>query len=117
MDHELTKQIGAWLEQPASERDLQAGAFLVLRLSNNRIMYNNFMRNPQRSAKMIEYQLQKYYNFRIKDLTHQQVVDMQKQVEKDIADNANSQEFTEEPQSTESKAAEQTELPPFMQAE
>ena len=82
MDHELTKQIGAWLEQPASERDLQAGALLVLRLSNNRIMYNNFMRNPERSAKMIEYQLQKYYNFRIKDLTHQQVVDMQKQVEK-----------------------------------
>ena len=82
MDHELTKQIGAWLEQPASERDLQAGALFVLRLSNNRIMYNNFMRNPERSAKMIEYQLQKYYNFRIKDLTHQQVVDMQKQVEK-----------------------------------
>ena len=44
-------------------------------------------------------------------------VAMQKQVEKDIADNANSQEFTEEPQSTESKPAEQTELPPFMQAE
>ena len=82
MDHELTKQIGAWLEQPASERDLQAGALFVLRLSNNRIMYNNFMRNLKRSAKMIEYQLQKYYNFRIKDLTHQQVVDMQKQVEK-----------------------------------
>ena len=82
MDHELTKKIGAWLEQPASERDLQAGALFVLRLSNNRIMYNNFMRNPERSAKMIEYQLQKYYNFRIKDLTHQQVVDMQKQVEK-----------------------------------
>lgn len=82
MDHELTKQIGAWLEQPASERDLQAGALLVLRLSNNRVMYNNFMRNPERSAKMIEYQLQKYYNFRIKDLTHQQVVDMQNQVEK-----------------------------------
>ena len=82
MDHELTKQIGAWLEQPASERDVQAGALFVLRLSNNRIMYNNFMRNPERSAKMIEYQLQKYYNFRIKDLTHQQVVDMQKQVEK-----------------------------------
>ena len=82
MDHELTKQIGAWLEKPASERDLQAGALLVLRLSNNRIMYNNFMRNLKRSAKMIEYQLQKYYNFRIKDLTHQQVVDMQKQVEK-----------------------------------
>jgi hypothetical protein len=52
-----------------------------------------------------------------KEYPMQSIEDMQKQVEKDIAENANSQEFAEEPHSTERKAAEQTELPPFMTAE
>lgn len=81
MDHELTKQIGQWLNTPEDQRDLKAGALLVLRLSNNRIMYQNFERNLNRSAKMIAYQLQKYYNFRVRDLSKQEVADMQKQVD------------------------------------
>ena len=81
MDHELTKQIGQWLNTPEDQRDLKAGALLVLRLSNNRIMYQNFERNLARSAKMIAYQLQKYYNFRVRDLSKQEVADMQKQVD------------------------------------
>ena len=81
MDHELTKQIGQWLNTPEDQRDLKAGALLVLRLSNNRIMYQNFERNLARSAKMIAYQLQKYYNFRVRDLSKQEVAEMQKQVD------------------------------------
>jgi len=80
MDHNLTKQIGAWLDTPEEQRDLEEGALLVLRLSNNRIMYQNFERNLKRSAKMIAYQLQKYYNFRVKDLTHEEVAIMREQV-------------------------------------
>ena len=82
MDHELTKKMRAWLETPEEQRDLEEGALLVLQLSNNRIMYQGFMRNLKRSAKMIAYQLQKYYNFRVKDLTHQEVAEMTAQVKK-----------------------------------
>ena len=82
MDHELTKKIRAWLETPEEQRDLEEGALLVLRLSNNRIMYQGFQRNLKRSAKMIAYQLQKYYNFRVKDLTHQEVAEMAAEVQK-----------------------------------
>lgn len=82
MDHELTKKIRAWLETPEEQRDLEEGALLVLRLSNNRIMYQGFQRNLKRSAKMIAYQLQKYYNFRVKDLTHQEVAEMAAEVKK-----------------------------------
>jgi len=95
MDHKLTQQIGAWLDTPAEQRDLSEGALLVLRLSNNRIMYSNFLRNLTRSAKMIEYQLQKYYNFRVQDLTHQEVVQMQKEVA-EIADRDNLRPLTTE---------------------
>lgn len=82
MDHELTKKIRAWLETPEEQRDLEEGALLVLRLSNNRIMYQGFQRNLKRSAKMIAYQLQKYYNFRVQDLTHQEVAEMAAEVKK-----------------------------------
>ena len=82
MDHELTKKIRAWLDTPEEQRDLEEGALLVLRLSNNRIMYQGFQRNLKRSAKMIAYQLQKYYNFRVKDLTHQEVAEMAAEVKK-----------------------------------
>ena len=90
MDHELTKKMRAWLETPEEQRDLEEGALLVLQLSNNRIMYQGFMRNLKRSAKMIAYQLQKYYNFRVKDLTHQEVAEMTAEVKK-IAEKDNLQ--------------------------
>lgn len=90
MDHELTKKMRAWLETPEEQRDLEEGALLVLQLSNNRIMYQGFMRNLKRSAKMIAYQLQKYYNFRVKDLTHQEVAEMSEQV-KEIVEKDNLQ--------------------------
>lgn len=90
MDHELTKKMRAWLETPEEQRDLEEGALFVLQLSNNRIMYQGFMRNLKRSAKMITYQLQKYYNFRVKDLTHHEVAEMIEQV-KEIVEKDNLQ--------------------------
>jgi len=80
MDHNFTNKIKAWLDTPEHERDLAAGALMVLQLSNNQIMYRGFIRNLSRSAKMIAYQLQKYYNFRVQNLTHEQVTAMQTQV-------------------------------------
>ena len=103
MDHELTKKMRAWLETPEEQRDLEEGALLVLQLSNNRIMYQGFMRNLKRSAKMIAYQLQKYYNFRVKDLTHQEVVEMTAEVKK-IAEKDNLQAIPTSSEN-ESKAA------------
>ena len=103
MDHELTKKMRAWLETPEEQRDLEEGALLVLQLSNNRIMYQGFMRNLKRSAKMIAYQLQKYYNFRVKDLTHQEVAEMTAQVRK-IAEKDNLQAIPTSSEN-ESKAA------------
>lgn len=77
---ELILKVKAYLEQKPEERDLEAGALMVLQLTNNRIMYNNFMRRPKHYASRIEYELQKKYNFFVQELTHEQVADMQKQV-------------------------------------
>ena len=64
------------------ERDLQEGALMLLQLSGNRIMYNNIIRSPERYSDHLEYQLQKYYNFRVRELTHEQVEAMSAKVDK-----------------------------------
>lgn len=85
MDHKFTQQIREWLEQPHDERDYSVGALILLKLSGNQIMYRNLIANPSAKADFIEYQIQKYYNFRVQALTHEQVEDMAAQV-KTIAD-------------------------------
>lgn len=77
---DLILQVKAYLEQKPEERNLEAGALLVLQLTNNRIMYNNFMRRPKQYASRIEYELQKKYNFYVQQLTHDEVLDMQQKV-------------------------------------
>ena len=85
MDHKFTQQIREWLEQPHDERDYSVGALYLLKLSGNQIMYRNLIANPSAKADFIEYQIQKYYNFRVQALTHEQVEEMAAQV-KTIAD-------------------------------
>lgn len=80
MDHKFTEQIKQWLEKPEDERDYAVGALYLLKLSGNQIMYRNLIANPSGKAEFIEYQLQKYYNFRVQALTHAQVEEMAAQV-------------------------------------
>lgn len=85
MDIKFTEKVQAWLETPAEERDYDQGAIFLLQLSNNQIMYRNLSRNTKKNAQFIEYQIRKYMKFRLADLTHAQVVEMQKTVDKIVA--------------------------------
>ena len=78
---ELIPKVKEWLDANPEDRDLAAGALLVLQLTNNRIMYQNFMRRPKQYASRIEYELKKKYQFYLQQLTHEQVMEMGKQVE------------------------------------
>ena len=80
MNHNFTKEIQDWLNQDASQRDYAQGALYLLQLSGNQIQYRNLMANPKRNAEFIVYQLQKRLNFRLRQLTHEQVEEMQSQV-------------------------------------
>lgn len=78
MDKKFTLQIKEWLETEPGRRDYAIGALYLLKLSGNRIMYRNLTAtDPARKANFIEYQLRKYYNFRVADLTHQEVAAME----------------------------------------
>lgn len=81
MDHKFTEQMRQWLETPAHERDLETGARYLLKLSGNKILYRNILSRPEKGREVLEYQLQKYYNFRVQELTHAQVKAMERQVD------------------------------------
>lgn len=87
MDHKFTEQIKAWLDTPDNERDYGLGAVYLLKLSGNQILYRTLMVNPAGKKEHIEYQLQKYYNFRVRELTHDQVAEMSAQAERIVAKN------------------------------
>lgn len=80
MDHKFTELIKQWLDTPEAERDYSVGALYLLKLSGNQIMYRNIVAQLDRRHDVVEYQLQKYYNFRVQALTHTQVEKMQKEV-------------------------------------
>ncbi len=88
MNHQFTAEIQAWLATPDEEKDYEKGALYFLQLSNNKIMYRTISSNPKKYAKHIIYQIQKYVNFRVQQLTHDQVEDMQRQVTLIVAEHA-----------------------------
>ncbi len=85
MDHKFTEKVQAWLDIPAEERDYEQGALFLLQLSNNQIMYRNLSRNTRKNADFIEYQIRKYMKFRLANLTHSQVAEMQVTVDRIVA--------------------------------
>lgn len=87
LDPKFTQLIQDWLNAHEDERDYSVGALYLLKLSGNQIMYRNLVaRNTAQTREYIEYQLQKYLNFRLAALTHAQVEEMSAQVETIIAE-------------------------------
>lgn len=86
MGHKFTELIKTWLQTPEAERDYTVGALYLLKLSGNKIMYRNIISQIDRRHDVVEYQLQKYYNFRVQALTHAQVEEMSAQVKAIVAE-------------------------------
>ena len=86
MDHNFTELIKQWLETPSVQRDYSVGALYLLKLSGNQIMYRNIVAQLDRRRDFVDYQIQKYYNFRVQALTHAQVEEMQQQVDVIVAE-------------------------------
>ena len=86
MDNKFTELIKQWLETPSNQRDYSVGALYLLKLSGNQIMYRNIVAQLDRRHDFVDYQIQKYYNFRVQALTHAQVEEMQQQVDMIVAE-------------------------------
>ncbi len=80
-DPKFTATLQEWMNTPDDQKDWDQGAILLLQLSGNRIMYHNISINPKGKAEFIKGQLKKYLNFRLQQLTKDQVQEMQSQVD------------------------------------
>ena len=86
MDNKFTELIKQWLETPSNQRDYSVGALYLLKLSGNQIMYRNIVAQLDRRHEFVDYQIQKYYNFRVQALTYAQVEEMQQKVDVIVAE-------------------------------
>lgn len=85
MDNNFTIKLQQWVNTPDEQKDWDEGAILLLQLSGNKIMYHNIAVNPKGKAEFIKGKLQKYLDFRLQQLTHEQVAQMQQQVDEIVA--------------------------------
>ena len=104
MDKQFTLKLQEWLATPKEHRNLEEGALLLLQLSNNRILYNNVSRNLAKHADFIDFKLRRYLDFRLQDLTHAEVTEMQDKVQRIATEHAldkptTAQQGTEAPDS------------------
>lgn len=81
MDKTFTDKLQTWLSLPREQRDWDEGALMLLQLTGNKIMYRNLSVNPEGKANFIEGKLQQYLEFRLAELMHEQVKEMQQAVE------------------------------------
>lgn len=97
-DPQFTAKLQEWLNTPDSEKNWDEGAILLLQLSGNRIMYANISVNPKGKADFIKGKLKQYLDYRLKELTHEEVKEMQAKVEvivKEVIKPAETSEFAD----------------------
>ena len=85
-DNKFTQKLQEFMNKPDSEKDWAEGAILLLQLTGNQIMYRNISVNPKGKAEFIKGTLQKHLNFRLAQLTHDEVNQMQAQVHDSLPD-------------------------------
>lgn len=80
MDKKLTEKIQEYLNAPVSERDVVAGATMLLSLNRNRILFQNVLRSPDKFANKVAYELKKHLAIRLDNQTIADVIQMNKEV-------------------------------------
>lgn len=80
LDHKLTQQVADWLNTAPSERDLMAGATMLLSLDRNRALFNTISRRPEKYAAKLERELRKHLNIRLHNMSVADVVRLEEKV-------------------------------------
>ena len=80
MDKNLTDKLRQFLEKPNEQKDWNAGAILLLQLTNNPIMYRNISLNPKGKADFNLGKLQQFLKARCEIENHNEVMALQSTV-------------------------------------
>lgn len=85
MDDQLTADIQAWVQSPTGERDVAAGAALLLKLNRNQWLFRSACKFPNRYESTIAYELGKHLRIRLDGLTQREVALMDRTVKQETA--------------------------------
>lgn len=85
MDDQLTADIQAWVQSPTGERDVAAGAALLLKLNRNQWLFRSACKFPDRYESTIAYELGKHLRIRLDGLTQREVALMDRTVKQEAA--------------------------------
>lgn len=120
IDPKLTGRIQEWLNTPEKERDIDAGATMLLQLTNNHALYNSVMRAPAKFAAKMTYELRKYLKIRLDHMTMADVVRLENEVMPKAAETVGKTVISTDDEITEAEAAgrraDHDQLPPEIQA-
>lgn len=86
IDFKLTEKIQDWLNTPASQRDIAAGAMMYLQLSRNQALYNSVMRKPEKFHAKLEYELRKFLRIRLDKMTVADISRMESEITPRVAE-------------------------------
>lgn len=91
-DPQITKQLQDFVNSDEEKRDYKAGALLLLKISGNKIEYQNNINNLESKKAHILKRLRQTLEFRLAALTKEQVAEMKAkaaQIVNDIPENEN----------------------------
>lgn len=80
LDPTLTRKVREWLDTPEAERDIPAGATLMLQLNRNRALFNSIIMRPAKYKDKLVYELRKYLRIRLDNMTVSDVARMEAEV-------------------------------------
>ena len=116
MNTKLTEQLEEFLNTPRESRDWNTGALLLLQLTNNPILYRNISLNPKGKADFIEGKLQQFLKSRKELAAHEQITEMQHQVNEIIESRTEFKENNPAAEFKAGKRADHDSLPETIQS-
>ncbi len=76
LDPKFTASMQSWLNTPAEQRDIAAGAMLLFQANRNRALYNSIVAHPAKFAAKLEYEMRKHLKIRLAKMSLEDVVRM-----------------------------------------
>lgn len=80
IDPVLTASMSDWLNARPAERDIAAGAMMLLQCNRNRALYNSILVRPDKFAGKLEYELRKHLAIRLQGMSTADVARKEAQV-------------------------------------
>lgn len=91
-DPKITKQMQEFVHADEKDRDYREAAMLLLKVSGNRVEYNNNVANLDSKKQHILKRLSQYLEFRLKAMTKEEVAEMKKKADKIVAEAPKTEE-------------------------